>query len=266
MDTNAMRLDALYRYPVKGLSPEALTAAALPANGSLPADRLYAIENGPSGFDPTAPDHLPKIEYLMLMRNQRLARLDARYDEATTALTLRVAGDIAAHGRLDRPDGRAAIESFLASFCVDELRGPPRILTAPGWRFMDSRKGFVSLINLASVAALEERLGVPVDPLRFRGNLHVSGLEAFEEFDLVGRVLRIGPGVRVEITHRIDRCAATDVDPVSGLRDLNLVATLERAYGHHDCGVYARVLTGGTIAPGQRIMVEETDTSTRPPF
>ncbi len=261
-----MRLEAIFRYPVKGLSPEAMASAHLPDGGSLPADRLYAVENGPSGFDPAAPEQFPKIRYLMLMRNERLARLDTRYDEPTTTLTIRSGGDVVASGRLDTVEGRSVIEAFLATYCADELRGPPRVVSATGWRFMDSRKGFVSLINLASVAALEQRLGVPVDPLRFRGNLHVSGLKAWEEFELVGKVLAVGPSVRLEVTHRIDRCAATDVEPVTGLRDLNLVATLERGYGHHDCGVYARVLSGGMIAPGQRILLEDMTSPDRPPF
>jgi hypothetical protein len=247
-----MRLESIWRYPVKGLSPEALTTAHLPAGGSLPADRLYAIENGPSGFDPAAPTQLPKIVYLMLMRNERLACLRTRYCDDEARLTVTHDGG-AFDCRLDTADGRAALEAFLAAYCRDELRGPPRVVQAPGWRFMDSRKGFVSLINLASVAAIETRVGQPVDPLRFRGNLHLSGLAPFAEFGLMGQVLAIGPALRLEVTHRIDRCAATDVDPATGIRDLNLVPTLERAFGHHDCGVYARVVEAGTIAPGQRV-------------
>jgi uncharacterized protein YcbX len=254
---SACRLAAIHRYPVKGLSPEPLAETTLPAGGSLPGDRLYAVENGPSGFDPAAPVHQPKIKYLMLMRNARLARLHTRYEDATTTLTLRHEGQ-EVRGRLDSAQGRADLEAFLAVYCADELRGPPRVLTAPaGYRFMDSTKGFVSLINLASVAALEQRVGQPVDPLRFRGNLHLEGLGAWQEFDLIGKVLAIGPNLRLRVTHRIDRCAATDVDPATGLRDLNLVPTLERAFGHHDCGVYAQVEAGGRITPGMAVSVVE---------
>ena len=49
------RIQAIYRYPVKGLSPQPLGRVALKPGETLPADRLYAIENGPSGFDPAAP-------------------------------------------------------------------------------------------------------------------------------------------------------------------------------------------------------------------
>ena len=71
---NQARIEAIYRYPVKGLSPQRLCRGSCyrPAQ-TLPADRLYAIENGPSGFDPLAPAYFPKIRFLMLMRNERLA-------------------------------------------------------------------------------------------------------------------------------------------------------------------------------------------------
>ena len=81
-------IHAIYRYPVKGLSPEPLDGASLAVRETLPFDRHFAIENGPSGFDPAAPRHQPKQRYLMLMRNERLARLRTRYDDASDTLAI----------------------------------------------------------------------------------------------------------------------------------------------------------------------------------
>ena len=72
---------SIYRYPVKGLSPEPLPHVALTPGQTVPGDRLYAIENGPSGFDPAAPKYQPKIRFLMLMKNERLATLRTRFDD-----------------------------------------------------------------------------------------------------------------------------------------------------------------------------------------
>jgi uncharacterized protein len=93
-----------------------------------------------------------------------------------------------------------------------------------------------------------------LDPLRFRGNIHLAGLEAWAEFDLVGRTIALGTA-ELEVLKRIDRCAATDVDPGAGLRDLRLVATLEQNLQHHDCGIYARVTRSGLIRPGDAMRV-----------
>jgi uncharacterized protein len=242
---------ALYRYPVKGLSPEPLDIARLTADAHFPGDRLFAVENGPSGFDPAAAEHLPKIKFLMLMRNERLAKLRTRYDAATGVLSISLGGKVAASGDLATAEGRAAIEEFLARHCADDLRGPPRVLAGPpGYRFMDSKSGFLSIIDRATVAAIAAAAGrKSLDPLRFRANVYVDGLGAWGEFDLIGRRMRLGDAT-VEITKRIDRCAATDVDPSLGIRDLRMVELLERSFDHNDCGVYARIVKGGPVRPG----------------
>ena len=252
-----MRLTALHRYPVKGLSPERLAAVALKKGDYLPGDRAFAIENGPSGFDAGAPAFQPKIKFLMLMRNEALARLGTRFDEATGELAIEEGGREAARGDLATREGRLAIKAFFRRFMPGELRGPPKVLAAPdGFRFTDSRRGYVSLINLASVAAIEDLVGAPVDPLRFRGNLHVEGLEPWAEFDLVGQVLRAPSGLRLKVTKRIERCAATEVDPSTGLRDLPIPNTLARRLGHRDCGIYCEVIDGGALNEGDDLAVD----------
>ena len=85
---------------------------------------------------------------------------------------------------------------------------------------------------------------MPVDPLRFRGNLHVDGWPAWQEFDLLGQTLAVGD-VRLKVVKRIVRCAATNVEPRTGIRDLEIPKTLMQAFGHMDCGVYAEVTAGG---------------------
>ncbi|MBA9066468.1 hypothetical protein FHR71_000185 [Methylobacterium sp. RAS18] len=251
----ALRIAALYRYPVKGLSPEAVETAELETSGYFPGDRLYAIENGPSGFNETVPRHLPKIAYLMLMRNEALARLRTRFDDATHRLTVEENGVQAVDADLSTAEGRAALAEFMKGFLPQELRGAPRVLTAPpGYRFTDSRTGYVSLINRASVAATEDLAGAPVDPLRFRGNLYLDGLEPWAELDMVGRVLEAGD-VRLKITSRTERCAATNVDPQTGQRDLSIPRTLMQGVGHTDCGVYAEVLAGGVLRTGDSLRV-----------
>jgi uncharacterized protein YcbX len=245
----------IYRYPIKGLTPEHLAHVALTPGEPLPSDRRYAIENGPIGFDPAAPQHFPKTQFLMLMRNERLAALRSHFDDASHTLTIRRDGAELACADLQTAEGRGAIEAFFAANFADELRGPPKVLSAEGHSFSDVGRKVVSLINLASVADLEKVIGQPVHPLRFRGNLHVAGWPAWHEFELMDRVLAIGD-VRLKVVKRIKRCAATNVDPDTAARDLTIPATLLQTYGHPDCGIYAEVITGGTIAAGDEIVVD----------
>jgi uncharacterized protein YcbX len=247
------KIQAIYRYPVKGLSPEPLARTQLEVMETLPADRLYAIENGPSGFEPAAPRHQPKQRYLMLMRNERLARLRTRFQDTSHTLTIETEGREAARGDLRTSEGRAAIEAFLAGFCAGELRGPPRVLHAPGFSFSDVARKVVSIINLASVAAIEDVIGRPVHPLRFRGNVYVTGWPAWREFDFLGQEITVARGPRLRVIKRIVRCAATNVDPDTGIRDLSIPDTLMRSFAHADCGVYGEVVEGGEIAVGDEL-------------
>jgi hypothetical protein len=242
------KVQSIYRYPVKGLSPEPLLRAPLDVGATLPGDRLYAIENGPSGFDPHAPRYRAKIHYLMLMKNERLATLRSRYDDASSTLVIDYGGHEAVRGDLQTSDGRRAIEQFFAAFSAADLRGPPRVLHAPGFSFSDVASKVVSIINLASVAALEDIIGAQIDPLRFRANLYVNGWPTWSELDLVGRQIAIGDSARLKIVKRIVRCAATNVDPCTGIRDLSIPDALMQRFGHRDLGVYGEVIAAGDVA------------------
>src|SRR5256885_14883666 len=120
--TETPKIQAIYRYPVKGLSPEPLARTRLSPGRTVPCDRLYAVENGPSGFDPANPAYFPKIRFLMLMRNARLASLRTAFDEESHTLVVTWERHEAARGDLRTPEGRAVIERFFAEFCADELR------------------------------------------------------------------------------------------------------------------------------------------------
>lgn len=243
---------ALYRHPVKGFTPESLIEAVLPTDGWFPGDRMWAMENGPSGYDPTAPRQIPKQGFTVLMRQAILARVRTRWDEATNVLTAEV-DDQRLDVRLDEPDDRAAFATFVADCLGDEALGPLRIIAAgPEHRFMDSSKGRVSILNLNSVRDLERRLGQPLDPLRFRANVWVEGWEPWVENGWSDKTLSIGDAV-LRGAKPIVRCAAIDVDPTTGIRDLDVVRALFDSYGHVLCGLYVSIETGGRIVVGDPV-------------
>ena len=249
------QIASLYRYPVKGLSPEPLPRVALGVGQTLPADRRYAIENGPSGFDPLAPAWLPKSRFLMLMRNERLAGLRTHFEDHSHLLTIREGDEVAAQGDLETAAGRAAIERFFTANFAGDLKGPPKLLSGSGHSFSDVARKVVSIINLETLAAIEGAVGRSVHPLRFRANLYVSGWPAWHEFELLDKTLAIGD-VRLKVVKRIVRCAAVDVDPDRAVRDLEIPPALMRRFGHGDCGVYAEVTAGGAIAVGDAIATQ----------
>jgi uncharacterized protein YcbX len=249
------RIVSLYRHPVKGFTPERLATARLVTGECFPCDRLYAVEDGPSGFDPDAPAHISKMKFTVLAKIPAVARARTAYDEATGVLSASAQGQPDFVGDLRFEPGRRGFEGWLTDLLGEAIKGPLRVVEGPGdYRFMDSRSGYVSIVNLASVRDLEARLGRPVDPLRFRANLYVEGWPAWAENDWTGRAMQVGEA-RAEVLKPIVRCAATHVDPVTAERDIELVKALFDHYGHMFCGVYLKVEAGGAVAEGDEVAV-----------
>ena len=245
-------VSALYRHPVKGFTPEPLETVDLSAGRCFPGDRMYAVEIGPSGFDPTAPAHVSKMKFTVLARIAGIARVRTQWDEASGLMTVSTDGmpDIAV--RLGDAADRVRLEAWLTEFLGEEATGPLRLLAGEGHRFMDDPSGHVSVLNLASVRDLEARLGRTLDPLRFRANVHVEGWPAWVENGWSGREMDLGTA-RLRVVKPITRCAATHVDPATGIRDIEVVNSLFEQYGHRLCGLYLSVTTDGAVAVGDPV-------------
>jgi uncharacterized protein YcbX len=249
MDTAVAKI---YRYPVKGLSAQILPEVNLTASEGLPDDRRFAITHGASSFDTSTPEWRPKKDFLHLARNERLAALETDYDSATGILTIRRNGRQVARGQITNPTGRLLINQFFAAYMKGEVPGTPHLVEAPGVMFSDTRGKYVSILNTASVADIERVVNAPVDPRRFRANLLLDGLEPWAEAKWAGHSVAIGDAV-LEVVEQIGRCAATEVNPVTALRDINIPLSLERGFSHRNCGVYARVVKGGRVATGDPV-------------
>lgn len=247
---------AIYRHLVKGFTPEALAHADLAPDQGFPNDRAYAVENGPSGFDPEAPVFTPKQKFTVLAAIAKVAAIRTRYDDASGAFSAQAPGAAGFAGRLSDPAGRQAFADWLAPVLGDEAKGPLKVVEAPGgFRFTDHPLGQVSLVNMASVRDLSQKMRVELDPLRFRANLYIEGWPPWAENAWAGRAMMLG-WAQATVFKPIVRCAATGVDPGTAARDLDVVKALFDHYGHMNCGIYVRVTGAGRVSLG--------DAATRP--
>lgn len=261
------RIAEIYRYPVKGLSPERLQRVALAPGECLPHDRRFAIALPSTRFDPANPQWLAKTHFVMLMRDEKLAQLQTHFDAATGDLTIacRDAPHPVLRASLSDLAGRHTVAEFVGDFLGPAVAGPLRVVEAPGHAFADARRKpnatsdkYVSLINHASIAALEAAIGTStgtgIDPLRFRANVYLAGVPAWSELDWLGREIALG-AARLKVVSAITRCAATAVNLETAERDLDIVGTLQRYFGHNLMGIYAEVIVGGDIAAGDEVVL-----------
>jgi uncharacterized protein YcbX len=250
-------LAAIYRHPVKGFTPEPLAAVALAPGEGFPLDRVWAVENGPCGFDPEAPAFVPKQKFTVLAALPGVAAAATRYDEAEGVFHASAAGLSPFAGRLGETAGRDAFAAWLGELLGDEAPGPLKVLEAPpSHRFTDHPQGQVSLINLASLRDLEARMGAPLDPRRFRANLYVEGWPAWVENDWTDETVTLG-ALPARMLKPIVRCAATHVNLETAQRDLEVTKALFDHYGHMHCGIYLQVGAAGRLSVGDACLGPE---------
>jgi len=231
-----MRVSRIRRYPIKGLAGEDLNGVELSAGAGVPLDRGFALS-----FE----DRL-----IGLSEDPRLARFSAAID-GDGRLTLYRDGVVAAEGRPDRVGGLAGIESALSQHFEGATIGNPRILSTKSTEAADETKP-VSLINLTSLEELAPLLGVTPDPRRFRGNLYLEGVTAWQELGWPGAELIIG-AARLRVTEPTARCKMINVDPDRAVADVNIPRAMVKALGHAVCGVYAEVVATGRVVLGDTV-------------
>ncbi len=249
-----MRVEYLYRFPVKGLTAEALELTEVEEGGAIPWDRAFALAQGDAPFDPAAPRWVMKDHFMCLKKNGGIALLRSHWEPRSGTLTIRAADGRAVSDNALTPAGRERIGAFLAGYLGPEARGTPRFHHVPGHVFGDQRTPVVSLINLASLRDYEARVGERRHRRRFRANVWFSGAAPWAENEWVGQQLQLG-GATLRVVKRIARCPATEVNPETGARDADPVGELRRLYGHIDLGIHAEVIEGGRFAVGDALEV-----------
>lgn len=250
------KIARLCRYPVKGLSADPLEQVRLETGRQIPHDRRFAVARPTTPIDTSDPQWMKKTHFHSLMRDARLAQLEAHYDAESTRLTLHRKGRQVSQAVLSDPMGRMMLGQFFAAFLSEEAGGTPKVVDAGERVLSDQPDPVISIINLASLRDLERVTGRTVDPRRFRANLYLEGLSPWVERHWPGKHLRIGE-VTLAVREEIDRCAATEVNPETGERDMKVVNALQRGFAHINCGVFATVETGGEIAVGDTVTVAD---------
>lgn len=250
-----MTITNIYRYPIKGLSAEALSKTFLQAGKSLRDDRRFGIALGSTNLDFVGGGWIAKKYFLMQAKNPKLTQLETTYDPDTQTLTIFRKGEKVSSGKLTTLIGRTMIEEFLTAYMGDESQGKLKVFeTQTGQMLSDQSRPLVSLINLASIRDISRIMGVRINPIRFRGNINFECSDPWLESTWVGQTLRLG-SVTLKIVAPVGRCVATHVNPKTSERDVNILKTLQCNFGHTNCGVFAEVIQTGTIRINDQINI-----------
>jgi uncharacterized protein YcbX len=258
------RVIALYRYPVKGFTPEACGSLTVLAEGRIAGDRALSFRFA----DSKAADGqwVKKYECVVLANTPGLARLDVKLDHRAMRLAIGLEGRVLAEAPLDEA-GRGRLASALADYVLTLDENPlrshpgrlPLRLVGDGVtpRYQDNEGGHATLHGRASLASVAVATGDPrLDETRFRSNIAVEGLVAWEELEWLGRRVRIGE-VEFEVARRKVRCLATHANPRTGERDIPVMTVLKNVFAQEQptfaVGMTSR--EGGVIRLGDTVTV-----------
>ena len=246
-------LEKIYKYPIKGFSGIELETADLLNGDGIPNDRRYAVTRGvsPNG------EWMPARSYYINALVDGMLEFNLReHDNGTIEIT-----NPAGNSVLIDPNDSAGLQlanqglaGFMSHAGVDEHLPQPQIIergTKGNWDYPDTP---ISIINAETVRTIGAALGYEMDPLRYRGNLVVDGLSAWEEFAMMGKRIRIGEA-ELEVMRPIPRCPAPGVNPVDGERDIDFEKIMPEHFGHVYCGMYAVVVKAGNISQSNTVEV-----------
>ncbi len=255
---------ALYRYPVKGFTPECCERITVLPGGRVAGDRVLNFRFNDAPVADTA--WCRKYHGVVLANTPALARLNVTFDDHKQRLRIAHENHLLADDTLDEAGRQRlvdAITGYVLSLEENPLKGQPARLplklvgdgVTP--RYQDNEGGLVTLHSRESLASAAAALGdANLDEARFRHNIVIGGVAAWEEQAWIGGKLRIG-GVTFDVAKPETRCLATHANPATGERDLDVMQTLVRAFKQQQptFGVGMLSVAGGEIRVGDTVVL-----------
>lgn len=245
----SVTLAQIWRHPIKGIGAERISGAFLAPDFALPLDRAFAVIE--EGAVAAQGQWQPCRSFVRGAKAPQLMAISAKcHADGTMCLSHPDLPDFTFDPRGDD----AGLIAWLRAIYPPDRPAPVAIVAAPQSGMTDVNFASISVLNLASLRALEARADVGLDPRRFRGNLWLDGLAPWEEMNLIGATLVIGDA-RLKIVEPINRCRATEANPDTGKRDVPMLRILEDGWGHSAFGVYAETTHQGHIAQDAEVEI-----------
>ena len=240
-------VSGLWRHPIKSHGREALSQVTLIPGQTMPGDRVWAVAHEAAKTDGS--EWAPCFNFSRGSKAPQLMAISAELQGERVTLRHPQRPELTFE-----PDTEQEVFlDWVKPLMPADRAASARIVRVPGRGMTDSDFPSISLCNMASHRAVEQKLGQTLSIVRWRGNIWFEGLPLWDEFDWLGRDVRIGEAV-LRVRERITRCMATTANPETGERDADTLRALN-SWDHQDFGVYAEVLQGGEIRVNDEVQV-----------
>ena len=265
--SGSRHVEKLYRYPVKGFTPEPLEHANLEPGRGFAWDRALAIADGSWLYDEANYTPVFKDKFIALMTHPKVAAFQLKADEKAMNLRITAPDGLSFAVDVAQPASADGFLDYLCEYLSLPSGQRPQLLRRTHGSFTDlsildstgaytgTVRNAISLINLETVRDLAQKMGDPaLDIRRFRANIYFNTPTAWEEADWVGKYVRLGSAIG-KVVMGTPRCIVTAVNPESGDRDRGILQALLKHYRHKDLGIYLDIVVPGEVRPGDSIEV-----------
>jgi uncharacterized protein len=256
-------IHSLFRYPVKGFSGQPLDFIQLNTGQGIEGDRSFAITDGSWVHEDDPYQWRQKLVFLGLMKYPALSALRLTMDPTNSRLSVESPNGESISAEIHDSISLDRFIDFLLEYLKVATPGRPKFVRGDENRFTDMAMfdvgihGYISVINLASVRDLTEKMGLEyLDPMRFRANIYIDTGVPWEEREWLGRPLRIGSAL-THVVMNTTRCVITAINPETGIKDAGVLQTLLKSYGHKEIGIFVDVTRDGLARIGDEVFVSD---------
>ncbi len=251
-------ISSIHYCPVKSISFQSLQSCNIKKNLGMENDRIFAfsriIELKKAKLVEKNPDERNLNNFLTLKNSPALNQYNFIYQNQVLTLT-KNDREILSISTEDENE-RLLLSNKLTEL-ESSLMKPITLLKNKEFPFFDtshSKNIFnsVSLINLNSIRDFEKKINEKVELQRFRANFYVDGIDAWEERNWLGKIIKIND-VSFKVEKNIPRCVAINLKPKTDDNSLNLLTSLKKNYNHFDMGIYLTALNDGKIEIDNKI-------------
>ena len=253
-------ISSIHYCPVKSLSFQSIDSCEIKKDLGILNDRMFAfsriIDAKKAKLIEKNPNERNLNNFLTLKNSPVLNKYNFIYKDSKLALMLE--GNELISISADDLEQRTLLINKLVEL-EGSLLKPISLLKNKEFPFYDtshSDKVFnsISLINLNSIEDFEKKINEKVEFQRFRGNFYVDGMDAWEERELIGKLIKIN-NISFKVEKNIPRCVAINLKPTTNDNSLNLLQSLKKTYDHFEMGIYLTVLDDGKISLGDKLTI-----------
>ena len=252
--------------PVKSISFQSIDNCEIKKNIGIVGDRIFAFakdldQDQVKLFETNPENRKGKWNKILTLKNSPfLNKYNFLYKEEKLTLTFKEKEILTID--VNESSERQKLSNKMLEL-ENSLKEPIVLMQNNSFPFFDtaiSKKvdfiNSVSLLNIQSIQDFQKKIGKKIEEPRFRGNICIDGVKAWEERNWIGKIIKIND-ISFKVEKNIPRCVAINLKPKTDNNSLNLLHSLKKTYNHFDMGIYLNALEDGKINVGDKIQLSQ---------